>query len=276
MSACIYHPLSSGSKGNVTFIASKDTRLLIDVGLSFKQLVERLDAAQIDPGTIDAIILTHEHSDHIKGLEAFSKRYPVPVLCTHAMALHLRNEKGLKLPYKIFPRDEAFTYGTITIEPFSVSHDAVDPVMFVFQIQGLRIGHCTDLGFVSSLVAKKLKGVDVLLIESNHDVGMVHSSKRPDVYKRRVLSRVGHLSNEASCELVDYLSQDPLKVVYLGHLSEECNHPEKALLIHRERLLEKMDKLEYKIAYQDVISEPFFWEEKELQPHELLIKDINV
>jgi len=243
------------------------------MGLPIKALLERLYQAKIDPESIDAIILTHEHSDHIKGLEAFCRRYPIPVLCTHAMALHLRNEKGLKLSYKIFPRDETFSYGSITIEPFSISHDAVDPVMFVFQIQGLRIGHCTDLGFVSSLVAKKLKGVNVLLIESNHDVGMVHSSKRPDVYKKRVLSRLGHLSNEASCELVDYVCDENLKHVFLAHLSEECNHPDKALLVHKERLQDRIEKLEYQIAYQHEISPPFVLKDSLKLDEELLVKD---
>lgn len=252
-----YHPLSSGSKGNVTILSSKDTTLLIDCGLGYKQLLDRLHKAETLPEDIDAILITHEHSDHIKGLEVFCKRHQTPVLCTSALALHLKNDCGLNLNYKIFSKEEPFMYGSIQIDPFTVSHDAVDPVAFVFTIQGYRIGHCTDLGFVSSLVAKKLEGCHVLLLESNHDVGMVHSSTRPVVYKKRVLSRLGHLSNEASSELVEYLHHEGLKRLYLGHLSEECNHPDKALAVHNEALQAKGKVLEIKIAKQHEISEEY-------------------
>lgn len=255
MSQFIYHPLSSGSKGNLTFLSSKDTKILIDCGLAMKHVLDRLDKAQIDPEEIDAILLTHEHSDHIKGLDVFARRFETPVLCTNQMALHLKNECGFHLNYKIFSKDEPFTYGSIHVDPFPVSHDACDPVAFVFTVQGIRIGHCTDLGFVSTLVAKKLEGCDLLLLESNHDVNMVHSSTRPMVYKKRVLSRHGHLSNESSSELVEHIYHKGLKRLYLGHLSEECNHPEKALGIHKERLKDVQNDLEILIALQHEISE---------------------
>jgi len=255
MSSFIYQPLSSGSKGNLTFISSKDTQILIDCGLSFKHTMERLNAACIDPSKIDAIILTHEHSDHIRGLEVFVKRYKTPVLCTSTLALHLKNDCGLNLNYKIFSKEDPFYYGSIHIDPFQVSHDACDPVAFVFTVSGTRIGHCTDLGFVSSLVAKKLEGCDILLLESNHDVNMVHSSTRPAVYKKRVLSRLGHLSNESSAELVEHLHHANLKCLYLAHLSEECNHPEKARIVHTDVLAKSDKALEIRIALQHEISE---------------------
>lgn len=257
MKKLCYHPLSSGSKGNLTVISSKDTNLLIDCGLAYKHLLDRFDKACIKPEEIDAILITHEHSDHIRGLEVFCKKHQTPVLCTNALALHLKNDCGMNLNYKIFAKEEPFMYGSIQIDPFTVSHDAVDPVAFVFTIQGIRIGHCTDLGFVSSLVAKKLEGCHVLLLESNHDVSMVHSSSRPVVYKKRVLSRLGHLSNEASAELVEYLHHHDLKRLYLGHLSEECNHPDKALAIHHEVLRMKNKTLDIKLAKQNEISERF-------------------
>ena len=257
MSALTYHPLSSGSKGNLSFLSSKDTRILIDCGLNYKHCLQRLEEANIDPESIDAIIITHEHIDHIRGLEVFCKRHEVTVLCTSILAMHLKNECGLNLNYKVFSSFEPFYYGSIHIDPFSISHDAVDPVAFVFTIFGIRIGHCTDLGFVSSLVAKKLQLCDVLLLESNHDVGMVHSSMRPQVYKKRVLSRVGHLSNEASSELLEYLHHPKLQRVYLAHLSEECNHPEKALAVHRSSLEAKNKSLDIHIAHQREISLKF-------------------
>lgn len=257
MKSLVYQPLASGSKGNLTYLASKDTRILIDCGLPVKACLERLYQAQIDPATLDAIILTHEHSDHIRGLAPLLKRYAIPVLCTSPMALHLKNECGLDLHYKVFSRDEPFCYGSIHIDPFTISHDAVDPVAFVFTIQGIRIGHCTDLGFVSSLVAKKLEGCDILLIESNHDVNMVHASTRPVVYKKRVLSRIGHLSNEAAAELLQYLHHPKLLKVYLGHLSEECNHPEKAKMVHRAALEVNGQSVSIDIAHQHQISESF-------------------
>jgi phosphoribosyl 1,2-cyclic phosphodiesterase len=257
MKKLCYQPLSSGSKGNITLVSSKDTHLLIDCGLPYKQLLDRFEKASIDPSMIDAILITHEHSDHIRGLEVFCKRHQTPVLCTSALALHLKNDCGLNLNYKIFSKEEPFMYGSIQIDPFTISHDAVDPVAFVFTIQGIRIGHCTDLGFVSSLVAKKLEGCHLLLLESNHDVGMVHSSMRPAVYKKRVLSRLGHLSNEASSELVEYLYHEGLKRLYLGHLSEECNHPDKALAVHNEALRATGKQLDIVIARQHEISEAF-------------------
>lgn len=261
MHSFIYHPLASGSKGNLTYIKFKDTSLLIDCGLSYKHLIERLEKAHIDPDSIDAILLTHEHSDHIKGLEVFFKRHKTPVLCTSPLALHLKNDCGLNLNYKVFSKDEPFYYGSIHIDPFSISHDAVDPVAFVFTLQGIRIGHCTDLGFVSSLVAKKLEGCHVLLLESNHDVNMVHSSTRPQVYKKRVLSRLGHLSNEASAELLEHLHHKDLKRVYLAHLSEECNAQDKAYFVHKQTLANQNKDVEIMIAKQHEISTGYVFEE---------------
>jgi phosphoribosyl 1,2-cyclic phosphodiesterase len=254
MTQLVYQPLSSGSKGNLTYLSSKDTHILIDCGLPLKHTLERLNAAHIDASKIDAILLTHEHSDHIRGLDVFARRYNTPVLCTNALALHLKNECGWDLNYKVFSKEDPFYYGSIHIDPIGISHDAVDPVAFVFTIQGHRIGHCTDLGFVSSLVAKKLEGCHILLLESNHDIGMVHSSTRPQVYKKRVLSRVGHLSNEASSELIAHLYHPGLKKLYLGHLSEECNHADKALHVHQGALEKIGQTLDIEIAYQHEIS----------------------
>lgn len=221
-------PLASGSKGNSIYVGSKRARLLFDAGLSFKALCQRLEGIDVDINTIDAIVISHEHSDHIKGLDMISKKLSLPVYCNRDTARAIMQSCKVRPTFKIFS-DEPFCIEDIWIQSFSISHDTVDPVGFCFEYDGIKVGICTDLGICNRFVEHHLKGVQLLYIESNHDEALVMASARSMVYKQRVLSRQGHLSNTACASLVKKLMHKGLQRVYLAHLSQECNEVDLAL-----------------------------------------------
>jgi phosphoribosyl 1,2-cyclic phosphodiesterase len=249
-------PLASGSKGNSMYLGTKDTKVLIDAGISVKQLAARLQEIQVDIEDIDAVLVTHEHTDHVKGLSALCSKYGIPVFANSETAKAILPYCTQVPKFKIFSTGETFEFGDIEIHPFSIQHDAMDPVAFTFQIGPLKVGLCTDLGFASTLVVHQLQDCDYLCIEANHQPSMVHASSRPMVYKQRVLSRQGHLSNEASAELISSVFHEKLKHVYLAHLSSECNAPDLALKIVEETLNKNQQRTSLSIAYQEQISQP--------------------
>lgn len=244
-------PLASGSRGNAIYIEGEETKLLIDVGISFKALREKLGAIDVDIGEIDAILVTHEHGDHIRGLEKTAKELNIPIFANSETAKGILQEMRERPRFKIFSTGEPFEYGEMKIHPFSIQHDTLDPVAFTIETDGIKIGICADLGFVSTLVQRRLVGCDYLYIEANHEPSMVYACNRPMVYKQRVLGRQGHLSNEACADLIREIDHPGLKHIYLAHLSSECNNPELAI----KRVQEKVDRdLSISIAYQDKIS----------------------
>ncbi|MBP9842194.1 MAG: MBL fold metallo-hydrolase [Simkaniaceae bacterium] len=249
----LFCPLASGSKGNAIYVESHTTKLLIDAGLSFKGLQERLTAIQVDINQIQAVLVTHEHIDHIRGLERLQKVCSIPILANKDTARAILEEVKDPLQFKIFATGETFQFGDITIHPFSIQHDTQDPVAFTLSFNGIKIGVCTDLGFVTSLVKAHLQECDYLYIEANHEPSMVHACRRPPMYKQRVLSRQGHISNKECAELVEAIGHSNLKHIYLAHLSEECNHPELALKTVSER---KPEGASISIAAQHQISLP--------------------
>ena len=304
--------LASGSKGNSTVIASSQTRLLVDAGLSCRELLKRMALANEDPTALDAILITHEHQDHIAGLAVLARRLQIPVYLTepthrawvrmvtprttmtYAKWLdHVQAEKEARAaaaaaqlateetsPYLGAPglasetpseatdlcasaepavdpdeeeeeatpavkRDPAllpaveyfhsgtnFSIGDISITPFTIPHDAADPCGFVFESQSesIRMAVATDLGYVPPNVKAALKRIDVLLLESNHDLEMLRDGPYPWAVKQRVLSRVGHLSNHATAEFLARDYDGNATWIVLGHLSESNNAPELALL----------------------------------------------
>lgn len=248
-------PLASGSKGNCIYIGTKETKILIDAGLSAKTIQERLQQIQVDLSEIDAILVTHEHSDHIKGIPQLGCKMGIPIFANSDTAKAIYELIGEAPRFKIFSTGESFEFGDMEFSPFNVQHDALDPVAFTIRIGKLKIGVCTDLGFVTSVVTHQLKECDYLLVEANHQPSMVHSSHRPMVYKQRVLSRQGHLSNEECAALLAKVWHCGLKKVYLAHLSSECNHPELALKIIKEKLAQQPQVPQVEIAFQDQISE---------------------
>lgn len=222
-------PLASGSKGNAIYLETPETKLLIDAGLSARMLEARLSEIKVDLSDIDAILITHEHTDHIRGLERLSGKMGLPALANADTAKATLSLCKTPPKFKIFTTGETFHYQDIAIHPFSIQHDTLDPVAFTFQIGQTKIGLCADLGMVTSLVRAHLKNCHILYLESNHEPNMVHACPRPQTYKTRVLGRQGHLSNDECSSLLQELDHPALASVYLAHLSEECNNPELAL-----------------------------------------------
>ena len=285
--------LASGSKGNSTVVTGGHTRILVDAGLSCRELFRRMNLAGEDPATLNAIVVTHEHQDHINGLAVTARKLGIPVYFTegthHAWMRWLtprrqmtyaqwleqcrqqaaarqaeadtaascaddepesdvveelqaaadaaepetRPDEVKKEPswlpaVEYFQAGQPFQIGDIAVSPFTIPHDAVDPVGFVFQAEGVRMACATDLGYVPPNVKAQLNGVDLLLLESNHDLEMLRDGPYPWQVKQRVLSRVGHLSNDAAADFLESGYDGHATYVILGHLSESNNLPELA------------------------------------------------
>lgn len=247
-------PLASGSKGNSIFFGSSQTKILIDAGLSAKSTKAKLEEIGVTLDEIDAILITHEHSDHIAGLKTLAFRYGIPVMANHETAKGIVEAIGDCPKFKIFSTGETFEFMDLEIHPFSIQHDTVDPVAFTIKAEGLKCGFCADLGFATSLVRGHLRDSDYLYLEANHEPSMVHSSARPQFYKQRVLSRSGHLSNQSAGELLAEVAHVGLKHVHLAHLSSECNTPEVALKVTGEVLERHGISLNLSIAHQHMVS----------------------
>lgn len=222
-------PLASGSKGNCLYIGSKKTKILIDAGLSAKATTARLAELGVELKEIEAILISHEHTDHIAGLKTLGLKMGIPILANRETAKGICSILHEVPTFKIFSTGESFVFGDIHIHPFSIQHDTPDPVAFTLKVDGIKIGVCTDLGFATTLVQKQLQECDYLYIEANHEPSMVHASARPAVYKQRVLGRNGHLSNEDCASLLQTLLHPKLRHIHLAHLSQECNSPATAL-----------------------------------------------
>ena len=193
-------------------------------------------AREIDPHSLDGILLSHEHSDHTRGLEVFLRKHRVPVFATALTREVLSDRVGGQVEWRIFQRGEAFKVRGIAVKAFAVPHDAVDPVGFVCESRdGQRFGMATDLGHVTAVVRETLRGVQALFLEANYDERLLEEdTKRPWSIKQRIASRHGHLSNKQACELIQDLRADGLNSVVLGHLSGDCNSPEVAEKALRE------------------------------------------
>ncbi len=288
--------LASGSKGNCTVVASSRTRIMIDAGLSCRELLRRMHAAGEEPDKLDAVLVTHEHQDHIQGLSVLAKRLNLPVFFTQAThqawrrwmtprttmtfkawlasrqalaeesspatavaeapaaieppeaesaeGLDAKAEDPAYLPaVEYFNAGAAFDIGDLRITPFTIPHDAMDPVGFIVEAEGVRVAIATDLGYMSPNIALHLRRADLLMLESNHDLEMLRDGPYPWSVKQRVLSRVGHLSNDAVSE---YLSRDydgGARYIVLAHLSESNNLPELARLSAERALNGRMSLL---------------------------------
>src|SRR5579863_7144478 len=227
--------LASGSRGNCALVASTRTRILVDAGISCRETFKRLKSLGEDPQGLSAILITHEHSDHVYGLATLAKKLRIPVFmtgATHAAwARAMRAVKGERPQLEKLERFESghrFQVGDIVVQPFTIPHDAADPVGFTFKAEGIKVGIATDLGYIPVSVRDHLRGCDVLVMESNHDLEMLRVGPYPWSVKQRVMSRVGHLSNLA---LADFFTSDydnNAAFVVLAHLSEQNNHPEIA------------------------------------------------
>jgi len=236
MELCV---LASGSKGNCIYVSGGGTAVLVDAGLSSRELVARLKAAAIEPESIQAVLFTHDHSDHYKGIEVFSKKYPVRLFANEGTAFGIEREcPKLATQWEIFETASSFEIGGLRIEAFSVPHDASDPVGFVFDDGASRLCVATDLGQGTPLIRNKLAQCNAAVLESNHDYDMLMQSSRAWPLKTRIAGRSGHLSNVDAAELMCSALTDRLHTLMLAHLSEECNTPALALNTMRQKLRE--------------------------------------
>jgi phosphoribosyl 1,2-cyclic phosphodiesterase len=286
--------LASGSKGNATVVASRSTRVLVDAGLSCRELIRRMTVAEEDPAALDAILITHEHTDHVSGLSVLARKLRIPVYFTEPThrawvrqmtprttmtyakwmervqmekqaraeldiaaaaeggtdpdpeveledAAATRRDPTFLPSVEYFQPGTCFTIGDLTVSPFTTPHDAADPCGFVFQsaAESIRMAIATDLGYLPPNVKSALRRIDVLLLESNHDLDMLKDGPYPWAVKQRVLSRVGHLSNDATAQFLAGDYDGGATTIILGHLSEANNAPELALLSAEQALSDR-------------------------------------
>jgi phosphoribosyl 1,2-cyclic phosphodiesterase len=251
--------LGSGSAGNCALAQSRQCRLLVDGGLSARQMMARLAATGVAPETLDGVLITHEHSDHIGGLAVFCKKFNVPLYCNPLTAETMRRGDLFdKKEWRLFATGSEFSIKDIDVRTFPVPHDAVEPVGFVLGSGGGSLGVLTDLGHATKLVYERVRGVHTLLIETNHDEKMLQNDvRRPWAVKQRIMSRHGHLSNAAAAGVVAELLGNGLERVVLGHLSRDCNCPEAALGAVRSRISEAGGMAAVHCASQTEISSCF-------------------
>jgi phosphoribosyl 1,2-cyclic phosphodiesterase len=248
--------LGSGSGGNCALVISDRCRILIDAGFSARRISQGLQSLGVEPDSLDGILVTHEHSDHIAGLKVFCGKFDVPVYCNSLTAEYLCGCGIVEANrYKIFSTGSSFTIQDIDVQAFYVPHDAVDPVAFVLSSDYGSVGFLTDLGYAPKLARERIREVHTLVVETNHDEQRLQADpKRPWSVKQRILSRHGHLSNDAAAALVADIAGENLRRVVLGHLSRECNSPELALSAMRQLGL---DSLEFYCAEQNQVSPRF-------------------
>ncbi len=220
--------IASGSSGNCIYAGTERTSVLIDAGISGKRIEAGLNSLELTTSDVDGILITHEHSDHIKGLGVLARRYAVPIYATEGTIRAITDMTAIgKIPDGLMHpicADTSFSIGDLEINPFTISHDAAEPV-------GYRLGHggksaavATDMGCYDEYTIRNLTGLDVLLIESNHDVHMLEAGRYPYYLKRRILSEKGHLSNETCGQLLCRILHDSIREIFLGHLSRENNY----------------------------------------------------
>jgi phosphoribosyl 1,2-cyclic phosphodiesterase len=251
--------LASGSSGNAALLATEKTRILVDAGLSMRDLRRRLAAIGEDLNRIDAILITHEHSDHISGLPVLARNRDIRAAIYMTRLTAPAMDWGETQPVRLepFQAGASFQIGDIEVQSFSVPHDAIDPIGYGFEAQGVKIGVATDLGYVPESIKYHLRRTDLLLLEANHDLDMLKVGPYPWSVKQRVMSRVGHLSNLG---MSDYLMQDLDSCtanLVLGHLSEQNNHPAIVQMIASEALERRGLKTALTIARQGSPSEVF-------------------
>ncbi len=221
--------LASGSKGNAVYIESKQARILIDIGLGPHVLKKRLAHIYREPQDVTALFLTHEHTDHISGAGALTKKHETPIYGTRGTREAMRRHVPPHVDWRTIGSADETVVGDLTVESFRTPHDAAESVAYVVRCGSQKLGHITDLGRITPLIVDKLQDCDVLLVESNHDERMLENGHYPWPLKQRIQSDVGHLSNEACADLLAQVKHDALKTVVLMHLSESNNHPEIAM-----------------------------------------------
>ncbi len=258
--------LASGSSGNCTYISNNGTGFLVDAGISYRSIFHSLKEVGICTSSIKALLVTHEHSDHIKCAGVVSRKLNIPIYANENTWVAMEPSLGKLNPknIRLFKTGTGFEIDDISVSSYNIPHDAVEPVGFTFGMGKMKIGFATDLGYFSDEIRENLKGSDFILLESNHDVEMLKAGSYPYFLKRRILSEIGHLSNEdagqAACELVN----SGICKIMLGHLSKENNFPQLAYETVKSIMVEKGIKLgedvDLCIAPRSGVSEVFIWD----------------
>lgn len=230
--------LGSGSGGNCAYLEAGETRLLIDAGFSARQIRERLASIGRAPEGLTGILITHEHGDHIQGLGVLAGKLGLPVYTNRLTREAIERQfPQCRLTFVLFETGATFSLGEVEVRTFSVPHDAMDPVGFVLGTAAGELGFLTDLGHVTRLILERVRAVRWLVLEANHDLKLLQDDlRRPWSTKQRILSRHGHLSNDAAADVAAQLAPGDLRRIYLGHLSRDCNRPELALNTVSRRL----------------------------------------
>ncbi|BBO69146.1 MBL fold metallo-hydrolase [Desulfosarcina alkanivorans] len=220
--------LASGSRGNATYVSDGHTAILVDAGLSGVEIQRRMASKGLDPKNLDAILVSHEHTDHIHGVGVLSRRFGLRVYISDGTRQATGTALGKLADVCPFRCGHAFTIGRLAIHPFSISHDAMDPAGFTIGCNGAKVGVATDLGVVTGVVKNHLAACDILILEANHDPQMLIDGPYPWPLKQRIRGRSGHLSNDDAALLLETIKHERLAHVILAHLSEENNTPAKA------------------------------------------------
>ena len=228
-SAFRYVTLGSGSRGNATVISAGGTRVLLDCGFQLSETLRRLSAVGLDAKALDAILVTHEHADHLAGVAALAEKFGLPVYMTAGTRTAFRPKPGARIEVRVFTTDAGgFDLGPLHVTPFTVPHDAREPAHFTFAHQGRKLGVLSDAGHVTPHMKAMLTGCDALMLEFNHDRHMLLHGPYPEILKRRVGGGWGHLSNGMAADFLTAMDRDRLRRLTLTHLSEKNNTPEKA------------------------------------------------
>lgn len=221
--------LASGSRGNAIYVSDGRTGLLVDAGLSGVEIERRLAARDLSPESIDAILVSHEHTDHVKGVGVMARKYSLPIYMTPKTARAVGSKLGKVKEIRHFEPGTGFVVDELSVHPFALSHDAADPAGFTISRNGTKIGLATDLGVATALVKAHLSACSLLVLEANHDPDLLMNGPYPWHLKQRVKGRTGHLSNWQSRELLQAVLHEGMRHVVLGHLSQQNNTPDHAL-----------------------------------------------
>ena len=232
--------LYSGSSGNSLFIETKNTKILVDAGVSCKKIEKALEDIDVNPSTLDGILITHEHTDHVQGLGTLSKKFDLPVFVNQETldAMPTQKDKISDKNIKTFKVTEKFEIGDLTINPFSIPHDAANPCGFNIYKDNKKISIATDIGHITNSILKELEESLFIMLEANYDPNVLKCSTYPFNLKTRIAGPTGHLSNEMAGKTISYLIKSGLKNAMLGHLSKESNFPELAYKTVVDELLE--------------------------------------
>ncbi len=258
--------IASGSSGNCTFLQAGSNMFLIDIGISGKKAVLGLTEIGVSPDDIQGIFITHEHSDHIKGVGIFSRKYDTPIYATQKAWDKMLTDQMIGIVkehnIRMIPKEENFQIDTLSILPYTIYHDAVDPVGYSFFYGNKKITIATDIGIIDERIKNNLRGSHGILLEFNHDIHMLEAGTYPFYLKKRILSDVGHLNNEAAAEVLTDIYHEDMKWAILGHLSKDNNVPDLAYLTAKMALQEKdiiIDRdIKVSVAKRDGISEVHF------------------